>query len=1005
MKKHYRLLMIAILVLFFAGSAKAQEVLVNGKVLDAADGTGIPGVNIMEKGTSNGVVTNANGEFTMKATPETVLVISFVGFMPQEVLVGDQTTITVKLQTDVTQLSEVVVIGYGEVQKKDATGAVATISNKDFNQGVLSSPQDLLLGKLAGVSITSIGGAPGSGSTVRIRGGASMSASNDPLIVIDGFPADNSALAGVPNLLASINPNDIETFTVLKDASATAIYGSRASNGVIIITTKKGKEGKPKFSYNGNVSVSSPIKYMDVLTGDEYRALVTELAETNVSGLNATAVSELGTANTNWQKEIYRNAISHDHNVSASGAFRNLPYRVSYGYTAQQGILKNTGLQRNSLNISLTPSLFDDHLKLTLNAKGSHIDNNFGEAGAVGNAITYDPTKPVKDGNEDYGGYYSWLSTGATNGTDNPVAQIMQTDNRAISKRIIANAQLEYKFHFMPDLKLNVNVGIDRSTSDGHNRAGLDAQFAKTVVTVQNPITNEDSSVAVLRGRRDIYSGRNQSELTDIYLNYGRELGVHKFDITAGYGWQHFYREGLTLNRYIDESIPPSTDLKFKNENYLISFFGRLNYTLKGKYLLTATLREDGSSRFANHWGLFPAVALAWRIKDESFLENINALSDLKLRAGYGVTGQQDLPLSQYPYLPVYRSSTATAQYQLGDTFYTTLRPEAYDADIKWETTTTFNIGLDFGLFSDRLSGSVELYQRKTSDLLNYIQVASGTNFSNYVNTNVGNLENKGIEVSLRAIPVATENLTWNLGFNFTRNVNKITKLILVDDPKYTGVPAGNIGTAANIQNQQVGYPIYSYFVYQQVYDVNEKPIEGLYVDRSGEGGSVVGNTFNKYHYKKPAANILMGINSRVNYKKFDFSFSGRISLGNYVYNNNLASRAFYNKIYSLKFFSNVPEAINDTQFTTQQTYSDYYVQNASFFKMDNMSLGYNLDRVFTDKVKARISFTAQNAFIITKYTGIDPEVDGGSDKGGAGIDNNLYPRPRVFLIGLNLTF
>ncbi|HEY8937717.1 MAG TPA: TonB-dependent receptor [Cyclobacteriaceae bacterium] len=1008
MKKHYRLLVVALLACLIAGSAKAQEVVVNGKVLDAADGSALPGVNILEKGTTNGALSNGDGEFTIKTKKGSVLVLSFVGYTPQEITVGDQTSINVSLQADITQLSEIVVVGYGEVQKKDATGAVANISAKDFNRGVLTSPQDLMLGKIAGVSITSNSGAPGSNSTIRIRGGSSLSASNDPLIVIDGFPVDNGAnntsgtnsYAGVSNPLATLNPNDIETFTVLKDASATAIYGSRASNGVIIITTKKGKSGKPQFSYNGNVSVSSPIKYMDVLNGDEYRALVKQLAATGVSGLNAEAVSELGTANTNWQKEIYRNAISHDHNISASGTYKRLPYRVSYGYTDQQGILKTTGLQRNSLNVSLTPSLLQDHLKLTINAKGSRVNNNFGETGAIGNAITFDPTKPVRDSNSKYGGYYSWLNENNNyNGTDNPVAQLNQTSNTSVAKRVIGNIQAEYKFHFLPALKLNVNAGLDHSTSDGRNVAGTNAMFTKVVEDLKSPTTGKDTTVATVVGRNNTYSATNKSELLDIYLNYAKEFGAHKIDFTAGYGWQHFYREGASRNSSTDGSrvtVPPP----FKNENFLVSFFGRLNYTLKGKYLLTATLRDDGSSRFAkaNRWGLFPAVSLAWRLKDESFLTNVDLVSDLKLRAGYGVTGQQDLTNNQYPYLAVYRASTATAQYQFGNTFYTTLRPEAYDPNIKWESTATYNLGLDFGFFNDKITGSVELYQRKTSDLLNYISVANGSAFSNYLNTNVGNLENKGVEISLRAIPISTKDLTWNFGFNFTHNVNKVTKLLLVKDPSYPGVYSGNVGVGANVQNSQIGYPVNSFYVYQQIYNTSGKPIEGLYVDRTGQGGTVTNNENNKYRYQKPSANILMGVNSRVNYKKFDFSFSGRISLGNYVYNNNLGSRAFYNRIYNLNFFSNVPSAINETKFVSQQTYSDYYVQNASFFKMDNMSLGYNMDKFFSEKIKARISLTAQNAFIITKYKGMDPEVDGG-------IDNNIYPRPRTFLLGVNLTF
>jgi TonB-dependent starch-binding outer membrane protein SusC len=996
MIKFYALRRILVIILVLVGvTGLAQTTRVTGKVTSGDDGGPLPGVSILEKGTTNGTVTDSDGNFTLSATSaDATLVFSFVGYASQEIPASSAQSLNVVLKSDVTSLNEVVIVGYGEVQRKDATGAVAAILSKDFNQGVISSPQDLLVGKLAGVTVTTNSGAPGSAATIRIRGGASLSASNDPLIVIDGFPVDNSGLAGVSNALATINPNDIESYTVLKDASATAIYGSRASNGVIIITTKKGKAGKPQFSYNANVSMSRPAKYMDVLSGEEYRALVTDLEARGISGLNDAALDELGTSNTDWQKEIFRNAISHDHNLSVAGAIKKLPYRVSYGYTDQDGILKTTEFKRHSLNISLTPSLLNDNLKLTINAKGSHVDNNFSEAGAVGNAITYDPTQAVKDDNATYGGYHSWLSHGVTNGTANPVAQIMQTDNKAGSDRLIGNIQADYKLPFMPELKVSINAGLDHSKSDGHNYAEKDAQF--TAVTDGNGVTT-------LQGRRNTYGGNNQSQLLDIYGNYTKEIGGSKFDFTAGYGWQHFYRDGYTLNKNVDGTVI-NQDTEFKNENFLISFFGRLNYTLKGKYLLTATLREDGSSRFAEHWGLFPSVALGWRIKDEGFLADVEAVSDLKLRAGYGQTGQQDLTLNQYPYLPIYRASTATAQYQLGENFYTTLRPEAYDANIKWETTTTYNLGLDFGFANDMITGSFEVYQRETSDLLNYIQVTSGTNFSNFLNTNVGNLENKGIEFSLRATPITRQNFSWNIGFNVARNVNKITKLLLVDDPGYTGVSAGNISVDAFIQNQQVGYPVNSFFVFQQVYDDNGNPIEGLYVDRSGQGGSVIGNTQNKYRFHNPTPKVLMGLNSRFTYRQFDFSFSSRLSLGNYVYNHNLATRAFYNKVYDLGFFSNVPASIDDTKFVQQQLYSDYYVQDASYFKMDNLSLGYNFSHLLSDKMKGRFSVTVQNAFVVTKYDGIDPEVDGGEDK-NRGIDNSIYPRPQVFLAGLNFTF
>jgi TonB-dependent starch-binding outer membrane protein SusC len=997
-------MVLALLLLVCSVQAQAQTK-VTGRVIAADDGTGLPGVSILEKGTTNGAVSDSEGNYSLSVSSNATLVYSFVGYASQEILVNGRTSIDVTLETDVTALNEVVVIGYGEVQKKDATGAVMNISNKDFNKGVITSPQDLLVGKFAGVAITSSSGAPGASSTIRIRGGSSLNASNDPLIVIDGFPVDNvpstgaGSIAGVPNALAALNPNDIETFTVLKDASATAIYGSRASNGVIIVTTKKGKAGKPKLSYNGTVSVSTPIKYADVFTGDEYRALIQEFSETGISGINDAAVAMLGTASTDWQKEVYRDAFSHDHNVSLEGAYKSMPYRVSYGYTDQQGILRTTGFQRNSLNVNLNPSLLNDDLKLNISAKGSITDNNFGDAAAVGNALSMDPTQPIRVESDKFGGYYTRLrvdGSGLVNqsSTGNPVALLEQTDNTSTANRFVGSLQADYTLPFFRKVKATVNMGMDRIESEGHNIAGLDAGF--TANTTGFP-----------QGRRNTYDAQNESELLDIYANYLETLEKHRIDLTVGYGWQHFKRSGYTLNKNYEETIT-FTDLAFKNENYLVSFFGRLNYTFNDKWLLTATLRQDGSSRFSedNRWGTFPSAAVGWKLKQEDFMAGVEFISDLKLRAGYGITGQQDISNNQYPYLPIYTQSTETAQYQLGvdgngnPIFYPTLRPEAYDPDIKWEETETINAGIDFGLFENRLTGSIEVYQRKTSDLISTVPVPPGTNFSNFLTTNVGNLENKGFELQLNALAVEREDFTWNVGFNLTRNTNKITKLLIVEDPGYAGINAGFIagGVGNYVQNQQVGYPINSFYVHRQVYDDAGAPIEGLYVDLSGKGGSVVGSDLNRHRDKKPAATVLMGINTRVDYKKFDFSFSGRISLDNYVYNNNYSSRAYYANIYKLDFFSNVPTAILDSKFNSAQYTSDYYLSNASFFKMDNISAGYTFDEFFTDKLRARFSLTVQNAFIVTDYEGTDPEVDGG-------IDNNIYPRSRSFLVGVNLTF
>ena len=836
-----------------------------------------------------------------------------------------------------------------------------------------------------------------------------MSANNDPLIIIDGFPVSSSLISGLANPLTTINPNDIETFTVLKDASATAIYGSRASNGVILITTKKGNAGKPmKIEYNGTMSVNTVPAYMNVMSGDEFRAMALDLASKNAVGLTMNSLSRLGNENTNWQKEIYHTAMAQDHNISISGGIKTMPYRASLGYTNQDGILKTTNMERSTLAIGLDPTFFDSHLKVSVNLKGSYTKQNFGDEGAVGSAVYYDPTQPVYNGNTKFGGFYTWVNlsdvlpngsmdpNGSPNpiGVSNPVAMLYQTDNRSTVQRSLGNAQFDYKFHFLPDLRANLNLGYDYFTTKGHNNSPDNAAF-----TFRNGI-----------GKKNDYTQAGKSQLLDFYLNYVKEIKAvrSKIDATAGYSWQHFYKDGSSFVRNGDET-QVSENSKYINENYLISFFGRLNYTLLDRYLLTVTVRDDGSSRFssANRWGLFPAAALAWKVKDETFLKNVSAVSDLKLRLGWGITGQQDIVgNNDYPYLPVYRGSTATAQYQLGNTFYNTLRPNPYDANIKWEQTATYNVGLDFGFLKNRITGSIDAYKRETKDLLNFIPIAAGSNFSNFLTTNVGNLENKGIELSLNGQIITSKNLNWSVGFNAAYNENKITKLTKTDDPNYTGVDVGGIGGGVGnfIQNQRVGFPVNSFYVFQQVYGSNGMPIEGLYVDRTGTGGTVTSNNLNKYHYKKPAPDYTLGINSRIAYKQIDFSFSGRASIGNYVYNN-VASGALYSTVYNQSgFFNNIPKQVNNAKFTNTQYFSDFYVENASFFKMDNMSIGYN----FEQYVKTRLSFTVQNVFTITKYKGLDPEVDTGVDDKGVhnqGIDNNFYPRPRIFVLGVNLTF
>jgi TonB-linked SusC/RagA family outer membrane protein len=963
--------------------ASAQEMTVTGTVTDAENGEPLPGVTVVIKGTQQGAITQVDGTYSVQAPEDAVLAFSFIGFNTSEVAVAGQNQINVSLEPAVLGLDEVVVIGYGSVKKEDATGSVNVVSSKDFNKGAITSAQDLLVGKSAGVVITPSGGAPGSGSTIRVRGGSSLNASNDPLIIIDGVPLDNNNVSGSNNFLSVVNPNDIETFTVLKDASATAIYGSRASNGVILITTKKGKEGAAmKINYNVNTSVSSPIEYVDVFSGDEIRRIAVEKSELfGVSNLD-----KLGNYNTNWQKEIFRNALTQDHNVSLAGAYKTLPYRVSVGYTNQEGILKNTDMERFTGAINLNPSLLDGNLKLNINAKGMMTDHNFGDDGAIGSAVNMDPTQPIKDGKQASAGYFQWDNYGANLGTPNPVEQLMEVDNASTVKRVIANVQADYAMPFLPELRANLNLGTDRTESEGHNN---------------RPETTNGQLDGAYTGQVNNYSAENTNDLLDFYMNYKKQLGKsHNLDVTAGYSWQHFERQDDSFTRGLipegEEGYVVPTSSDNITENYLVSFFGRMNYSLMNKYLLTATFRNDGSSRFSdeNQWGLFPSAAFAWKINKESFLDDFDALSELKLRLSWGITGQQDIG-SDYPAQAAYILASPGSYYPIGGTFLPTLRPNAYDPDIKWEETTTQNVGLDFGFFNNRLSGSVDVYLRETEDLLNEVTIPTGSNFSNTLLTNVGSLENRGYEVALNLIPLSTKDMSLNVGFNLTYNENEITKLLMTEDPDYIGILEGDAMTGQN-QVTRVGETAHSFFVNKQVYNQSGAPIEGMYVDLSGQGGIVNGDNNDKYIYNDPVVDYLLGLTLRFNYKNFDVSASSRASIGNYVYNQ-VAAGSSYDQMQQIGYWKNFPRVLNEYQFVKRQFTTDYFVQNASFFKLDNLSMGYNFDNI-TDKLSAYVSLTAQNIWTISEYDGIDPEVD-------EGIDNNFYPRPQVFMLGINLSY
>ena len=949
-----------------------QQVRVSGTVTDAADGSTLPGVNVVVRGTLTGAITGANGEYSLMAKPGDVLEFSFIGYLPQEITLGNQTVVNIVMRTDVQALSEVVVIGYGTVRKEDATGSVKAISEKQFNPIQTAAPISLIAGKMAGVQITNAGGAPGEGSTIRIRGGSSLRASNDPLLVIDGVPISDNP-SGSRSDLSLINSNDIETFTVLKDASATAIYGSRASNGVILITTKKGASDKPfSVSYNGSVSVSTPIKYVDVFTAAEFRDII----QTKYAS-DAAAQALLGGASTDWQKEIYQTALAQDHNLNFSGGLGKLPYRLSVGYTNQDGILKTDNLERFTGAVSISPSLMDDHLKVELNAKGMVSNNFFANRGAIGGSIEMDPTQATN---------FLWANPDGSPlfvAPMNPLTSLYDQDDYATVNRLVGNLMLEYKVHFFPALKAKLNLGLDNSATDG----------TQTV-----PI---GSFVNYARyhglGELKKYTQNRTNTLLDFYFDYTGEFGDHsRLDAVVGYEWQRFYRDGKTFETSKNGMILYSVD-KSKTENYLVSFFGRVNYVLYDRYLFTFTLRDDGSSRFApaTRWGLFPSAAFAWNISKEGFFGD-NVISNLKLRLGYGITGQQNITSDDYPYQAKYTFSDPGAYYQFGNSYIQTARPAGYDANLKWEETATYNIGLDYGFLKDRITGDVDAYYRKTNDLINEIPVAAGTNLTDLIVTNVGDLENRGLEFSINARAITSTNVDWEIGFNATYNVNKITKLTIVDLPTYQGVYVGDIngGVGNKIQIHSVGFPSYAFYVYQQVYNSEGNPIEGLYVDSNNDGAF---NNSDKYRYQKPAPTVFMGFNSMFRYKNLDFSFNGRINLGNYIYNNVNSEYGRYLQMVNSGYVKNRVANVLDTKFEDPQYFSDYYMENGSFLKLDNLSVGYNFNNLLNNKLNIRVYGTAQNLITVTKYTGLDPEI-------ATGIDNNLYPRPRIFLLGVNVT-
>ncbi len=964
--------------LLFAPISIVAQNTVTGTVTEQATSLPIPSANVVIKNTTNGTATDFDGNYTIQANTGDVLVFSFVGYATKEIAYNGESTLNVQLIEDSAQLDEVVLIGYGGVKKEDLTGAVDLVTDKDFNKGPILNATQLITGKVAGVSVTS-SGAPGDGQGIRIRGNSSLSLTNSPLIIIDGVPLGDS-VGGSRTNLNIVNPNDIESFSVLKDASATAIYGSRAANGVIIITTKKGKNREFQFNANTNTTVHSSVDRVDVLTAKEFRSIVPD-AIINQGADEATILGLLGNANTNWQDQIYQTGFGNDTNFSALGSlFDVLPMRASIGYTGHSGNLKHDEFKRGTLSLNLSPNLLDGKLKFDINAKGNYIENTFGNRGAIGSALAFDPTQPVYDANSPFGGYFSFLDAGGLQpnlAPTNPVALLDLIDDTAEVRRFLGNIKTDYEF--VQNLTATLNLGIDTSNSHGRN------------------ITSEliPTSDATWNGSKFSYKENITSKLLDFYLTYANTFSEkHNLNVVGGYSYQSFDTDKENFNSENEEDglNPLSYD---SWGSAILSYFGRLNYDYDNRYLLTSSFRADASSKLNpdDRWGFFPSVAFAWNMHNEDFLKESSVVNQLKFRIGYGKIANSN-GLDDYLFLTRYTGSNDTAQYQLGGTFYNTYRPDPFNRNIRWEVGQTFNIGFDYAFFNSRLNGSINYYNKKTKDLITVVPVDPFTNFGNQIDDNLGDMVNTGFEFAVNVIPIKNDRLQWDINFNIAFNDNEVVD---IPDPLPTGGISGGVGT--NIQLHQEGEAPYSFYVYQQVYDTEGNPIEGAFVDRNGDN---IINDLDKYIYKDPYADVVLGFNTSLSYKKWDFSLQSRANIGNYAYNNVASNNSYLSSIISSdnNFLTNIHSEYLNSGFhnnSLEQLQSSYFIQNASFFKIDNISIGYRFDKAFKN-TNLRIFGSLQNVATFTKYKGLDPEILGG-------IDNNFYPRPQSLSFGVNVDF
>ncbi len=979
-KFSWKTLLPTVAMLFVAGMALGQRT-VTGTVQDQETGEFLIGVTIIEKeNRSNGAVTDLDGRFSIRVSDKASnLLVNYTGYQEQEVpITGDN--LDIKITTN-TLLKEVIVIGYGTVKREDATGLVQAVSSSQFNRGAITGPQELLAGKIAGVAITT-DGSPGGGSRIRIRGESSLSASNDPLIVIDGVPLASGDVSGGRNPLNLINPNDIETMTVLKDASAAAIYGNRASGGVIIITTKKGALGKKiNIGYNVNLSLGETFNRIDVLNGDEMRAAI---AANYAADHPSQAL--LGTANTDWQNEIFQQAFAQDHNLSVSGGVGMVPYRVSLGYTNKDGLLRTDNFNRYTGAVNLSPKFLDNRLQFNLNFKGMLSKNHFADRGALGAALSFDPTRPVRDTSMGrYGGYSTWvIANGNPNGLApaNPLALLELRDDNSTVQHIVTSAAADYRFKRIPELRYNLNVAYDHSYGKGTTVVPDFAAFSFDKINGG--------------GTNNRYNQTRINSLLETYLNYKKEVGQHGVEVMGGYSWQRQWDDATTWNSNIAGSEARKDTIINGSEIYLLSFFGRVNYTFRNRYLLTLNYRRDATSRFAPEyrWGNFPGVAAAVKIRDN----DRRYLNHLKVRASFGVTGQQETN-NRYQYQALYQQSNNTAQYQLGDSLYNILRANGYDYNSKWEENASYNAGLDFSIVRDRVGGSLDFYTKTSTDLLVFIAQPALSNLTNFLIDNIGSMRSRGIELTLNLTPVATRKVRWDFSGNIAYNQNKITKITnRADSENFIGIKTGGIsgGVGSTIQLHTEGFAPSTFHVYEQLYDESGNILEGQYADRDGNG---VVNDLDKYRHKQPSPVYSLGFTSNLNVGSFDFSFAGRSYLGGYIYNNVQTDMGYLDRLYHpTKYLVNVNQSAVDLNVKAQSslTFSDHFVENANFLRIDHVTAGYNFQKLVGKNL--RLYGTIQNPLLFTQYKGLDPEVAGG-------IDNSTYPRARTYLLGLSVNF